>query len=484
MEVEMEKSEINNSVAKSETNLPYKIFISHKVSEHGGAVKKLKKILNQNNTLKDKIEIFVSTAVSAGEDWVTDLYAELDKADMLLYVYCFNSPPTDNDWCIYETGYFAKSSNRSNLITIVPAGVKPPPPLQIYQFVELTKDGIEALLKRIYEKENIYPDLFHTDFKEQLDNTVAAILRIFGPTAQKPIALSPRIWITLKNESVQPFKERKISLPLDSAITGETEAARKFGYESNEKEEITLEELSQIVEFKGTLSPFYSILSDTLQDILNKKHGPWRVPPVKVLSNKPPRIIVPAYLRKLSNGDHKFEFVVTEPTINFDFQKENQYINDLYNLFIVAWHFRWRVVNQYLYQFKRIRTANADAVRAESETLISKLRIDLNAIILDSYNRGLQFPEDIIRNFEGHDRSIMKKIVDSRDGLWIKLMPKFEKACDEIDLDALIDCLLEMQDMNKTCILACLKFLEKLVAEKLEGNLDLETISAAESQFV
>ena len=55
MEVEMESSEISNSVAKSETNFPYKIFISHKVSEHGGAVKKLKKILNQNKTLKEKI---------------------------------------------------------------------------------------------------------------------------------------------------------------------------------------------------------------------------------------------------------------------------------------------------------------------------------------------------------------------------------------------------------------------------------------------
>ena len=479
----MESSEISNSVAKSETNFPYKIFISHKVSEHGGAVKKLKKILNQNKTLKDKIKIYISTEVNAGEDWVTNLYTELDNADMLLYVYCFNSPPTDNDWCIYETGYFAKSSNRSNLITIVPPGEKPPAPLQIYQFVELTREGIEALLRRIYEKENIYPDLFHTELKEQLDNTVSAILRIFGPTAPKPIALSPRIWITIKNKSIQPFKERKISIPLDSSITGETEAARKFGYESNEKEEITLEELSQIVEFKGTLLPFYSILSDTLQDILNKKHGPWRVPPVRVLSKKPPRIIVPAYLRKLSNGDHKFEFIVTEPPINFDFQKDDQYMNDLYNLFIVAWHFRWRVVNQYLYQFRRIRTATEDAARAEAKTLISKLRIDLNAIVLDSLNRGLQFPEDIIRNFEGQDRSIMKKIVDSREGLWTKLMPKYEKACDEIDLDALIDCLLQMQDMNKTCILESLKLLKKLAAEKLEGTPDLESVSTAEPQF-
>lgn len=476
----MESSETNNSVVKSDTHFPYKIFISHKVSEHGQAVKKLKKILDQNNLLKEKLEIFISTAVSAGEDWVTNLYRELENADMLLYIACYNSPPTDNDWCIYETGYYAKSSNRHNLVTIVPPGEKPPPPLQIFQSAELTKEGIEGLLKRIYEKENIYPDLFHTDFEEQLDNTVSAILRSFSSTAKKPIALSPRIWITVKNESIQPFKERKISIPLDSVITGETEAARKFGYESDEKEKITLEELSQIAEYKGTLAPFYSILSDTMQDILNKKHGPWRVPPVKVLNNKPPRIIVPAYLRKLSNGDHKFEFIVTEPPINFDFQREDRYISDLYNLFIVAWHFRWRVVNQYLYQFRRLRTANTETVHEEAEALISKLKIDLNAIILDSLNRGLQFPEDIIRNFKGNDRTLMQNIVDSRDGLWIKLMPQYEKASDEIDLDTLIDCLLQMQDMNKTCILVCLKLLKKVATERLEGNIDSNTLSPAE----
>ena len=58
MEVKVENSENNYSIAKSDTNLPYKIFISHKVSEHGHAVKKFKKVLNQNNTLKDKVNIY------------------------------------------------------------------------------------------------------------------------------------------------------------------------------------------------------------------------------------------------------------------------------------------------------------------------------------------------------------------------------------------------------------------------------------------
>jgi hypothetical protein len=470
------QNSLNN---QSESKHPYKIFISHKVSEHGHAVKKLKKILLQNNTLKEKLKIHISSEVAPGEDWVTKLYDKLDEADMLIYVYCFSSPPTDNDWCIYETGYYAKTSNRRNLITIVPAGYKPPSPLQIFQFVELTEEGVKELLRRIYERENIYPDLFHSDFGEQLDNTVSSIIHLFGPI-EKPVALSPRIWITIKNEFIKQFKERKIPIPLESVVTGETEAARKFGYESAENKEITLGELSKIVEYKGTLLPFYNILSDTLQDILNRKPGPWRVPPVKVLNNKPPRIVVPAYLLKLPNGDHKFEFIITEPPINFGFRKEDQDIDTLYNLLIVAWHFRWRIVNAYLFQLNRLRTASYDKARPEAKNLIAKLKIDLDAIILDSLNRGLQFPDDVTRSFSGNDKKVLQNIVDSEKGLWNKLMPKYEEACHEVDLDGLIDCLLQWQDMNKAVLVVCLRLLLKVANERIEGNIDSDIFCAVE----
>ena len=104
-------------------------------------------------------------------------------------------------------------------------------------------------------------------------------------------------------------------------ITGETDAAKKFGYESRDNEEITLSQLIEIVEFKGTLPKFFDVLASTLKGILNKKSGPRRVPPVRVLNDKPPSMLIPAYLYELPNGDKKFEFVVTEPPINFAYSK-------------------------------------------------------------------------------------------------------------------------------------------------------------------
>ena len=75
----MNDSERGNSHIDS----PYKIFISHKVSEHGYAVRKFKKILNRDGALKDKLKIYVSTEVAPGEDWSKKLHSELDEADML-----------------------------------------------------------------------------------------------------------------------------------------------------------------------------------------------------------------------------------------------------------------------------------------------------------------------------------------------------------------------------------------------------------------
>jgi len=167
----MNDSERGNSHIDS----PYKIFISHKVSEHGYAVRKFKKILNRDGALRKFLKIYVSSEVAPGEDWAKRLHDELDAADMLLYIYCYNTPPRDNDWCNYETGYFAKKSNRSNIITIVPKGVKPPSPFQSYQFIELTSDGIKQLLKKIYVDQNIYSDIFDSDYKETLDETINKI---------------------------------------------------------------------------------------------------------------------------------------------------------------------------------------------------------------------------------------------------------------------------------------------------------------------
>jgi hypothetical protein len=324
------------------------------------------------------------------------------------------------------------------------------------------------LFKTIYKNKNVWPELFEIDTANELDQMIKQVLKLFNPS-QIPVPLSPRLWITVPNSLINQFKEKKIDLPMESTITGETEAAKRFGYEGRERKDVNLEELIKIAEYKGTLPLFFNILSDTLQEILNNKPGPWRLPPIKVLNDKPPNMLVPAYLQKLSNGDYKFEFIVTQPPIKFSNPNKRRFI-DLYNIFIVAWHFRWRVVNKYLHQFKRLKTGKLDLIRAQAPELIHKMKIDLNSVLLDSLNRELQFPDDITRNFEGEDKIIMEKIVDSQEGLWTKIFPKFEKACDDVDIETLIDCLINFMNMNKTCLVSVLKLLQKSL-EEIQGEI-------------
>ena len=452
----------------SNQDFPYKIFISHKVSEHGKAVRNFKKLLNISNALEDKLEIYVSSEVAPGANWIETLHQELEEAKMLLYIYCYSSPPSNNDWCVYETGYFAKKSNRRNIITIVPSGVKPPSPFQSYQFIELTEDGVKQLLRKIYVDQKIYPAIFDTDNKKSLDELIEKILAEFSP--KQKVALSPRIWITIKKAFLKEFKERSIGLPLESTITGETEAAGRFGYKSKEGEEITLERLTEIAEYSDTLPPFYEVLSNTMQCILNDKPGPWRVPPVKVLNDNPPNILVPAYLEEMPNGDEKFEFIVAVPPINFNYPTENIFIMDIYNLFIVSWHFRWRIIEKYLPDFKRLVTGDINKLHDKAAELIADLKVDFNAIILDSYNRKLQYPADITRNFKGEDKILVEKMVNKRDGVWSRLYPIFTEACENVDIDTLIDCLTKFQSLNKTFIIACLRLLDKAAVSILEGD--------------
>ena len=68
------------------------------MSEHGYAVRQFKKILNRDGALKKFLKIYVSSEVTPGEDWAKKLHDELDAADMLFYIYCYNTPPRDNEW--------------------------------------------------------------------------------------------------------------------------------------------------------------------------------------------------------------------------------------------------------------------------------------------------------------------------------------------------------------------------------------------------
>jgi len=103
----------------------------------------------------------------------------------------------------------------------------------------------------------------------------------------------------------------------------------------------------------------------------------------------------------------------------------------------------------------------SDSIKSKRISVISRR---------SSYNRKLQYPEDIIRNFEGKDKILVEKMVNKREGMWSQLYPIFTKACENVDIETLIDCLTKFQSLNKTFVIACLRLLDKASVSILEGS--------------
>jgi len=165
---------------KSIQKLPFKIFICHKSSENSSRAKKLKRILEVDGALRDRIQIYMSTTeheIITG--WHEKVHNELDEADMLLYIYSHDSPPTDKDYCNYEAGYFAKKDEHPNIKVVVPDNVYPPLPFMRYQCFSLNEEGIKDLLREIWVFHYVYQEIFEYEYKDKLEKKVKEILRLF-----------------------------------------------------------------------------------------------------------------------------------------------------------------------------------------------------------------------------------------------------------------------------------------------------------------
>jgi hypothetical protein len=273
---------------------------------------------------------------------------------------------------------------------------------------------------------------------------------------------------------------------MDSTINGETEVFLGQKIDLLDGQEMTLEKFDQIVEYPPALAPFFVLLSDILYKIVNApKKGPWRVPPVRIFNKIPPRIIVPASLEKRVDGNYCFEFFVTEPPPYTEKVTISEYAS-LYNLFIVSWSFRWRVIESHLKELKRKKNTKSldekEKIRKQNKLKneLNELYLDMKRITLDSYNRRIENEVDVIDIFSGEENEIMKTIVDPESGLWFKIYPKFYDAIDAErnslngeHVGEIMKYLEIWRDLSKTTMILTLKGLLKFTEDKkiLKGKL-------------
>ena len=449
---------------KSDNGYPLRVFISHKVSGHGKAAQKIKDELEIYSP--EKLKIFVSPALSPGVTWNPRVLKEIEAADLFVMLYLVRG--IEMDWCLYEAGYFEREALKTarKLICVTNPGSELPGPLETRQRIEADEDGIEKLLRAIFtdEKKPVRPDLFDRDNADRLNRLVQFVLQQLGPIQK--IALTPRLWITVSgNEQIQMLKNGE--LPGEIRLEGESEALREFGVGPGAG--ITLKEFYERSDFKRTLNYYMPHVANALRRVIEKKIDLWRIPPVRVTKNRSPKQLVPAYYRQGQNNSHTVEFQVFEPLPNYILRKESDF-TDLYNLFIVAWQFRWRIIEEWLERLMDIRSRGSWVTESETRRQIRKLRLDFGSILLEALNRGLDSPRKILLLFSLEEGNLLSTILEPEDGLWKRHMLKLDQGIKDQDLNEIIAALEKMKDLNKTILVLTLKRMHGLALEK-EGNM-------------
>lgn len=440
---------------------PFRVFISHKISGHGKAVKKIKKELEFHSG--KKLKIFVSPALSPGTVWNPKVLKEIEKADLFVMLYLVQG--IEMDWCLYEAGYFEREALKTNrkLICVTNPGSNLPGPLETRTRIEADKDGIEQLLEAIYRdtEKPVRRDFFDRENEHKLKALIEFILEELGPV--KRLALTPRMWITVSGiEQIEQINSGE--LPGEVRLEGEAGALREFGV--GEGAGITLKEFYRRSEFKRTLAYYTPHLANALKRIMDKRIEQWRIPPVRVTREGAPKVLVPAYIEKGRDNTYRFEFLYHEPLPNYVLGQQSAF-STLYNIFVLAWQFRWRIIEQWLERLMDLRSLGNMANQNEIDSQLRKFRLDFGSILLEAMNRSLDSPRKILLQFPHEkEKKLLHKIIDPDDGLYNQLMQKLEDAIKELDLDQIVEALFEMRDLNKTMLLLTLKRLRELAIEK------------------
>jgi hypothetical protein len=450
----------DRTTRQNSSGYPFRVFISHKVSGHGKAAKKIKRELeNYSNRLK----IFVSPALSPGIAWNPRVLEEIEKADLFVMLYLVQG--VEMDWCLYEAGYFEREALKTNrkLICVTNPGSNLPGPLETRQRIEADPEGIEQLLKAIYadDKKPVRPDFFNIENSDTLKRLIGFILKELGPV--KRLALTPRLWVTVSgSEQIEKIKTGE--MPPEIRLEGESEALKEFGVGAGAG--ITLGEFHELSEFKQTLEYYIPHIANALRRIIDKRIELWRIPPVRVTRHGAPKVLVPAYFEKGQDKAYTFEFLVYEPLPNYVLGKESAFAT-LYNLFVLAWQFRWRIIELWLERLMDLRSMGSRANQKDIYRQIRKFRLDFGSILLDALNRRLESPRKILVQFpQVEEKELLRKIINPEDGIYTQQMVQLDNAIKEHDLDQIVEALTKMKDINKTILVLTLKRLHELALEK------------------
>lgn len=155
------------------------IFISHK-SEDEQIANSLASELQDFGS--GRIRCFVSSKLSAGENWFDEIQKHLGKVDLLLLVFTFSD--RNWDWPLYEAGMATDLSDpeRCRIVCLLPPGKKPPQPIRHLQAVTADEEGLLGFLIDLLIKRKLVPS--ETPIRGDLEPDSAQLRRAAAELAQ------------------------------------------------------------------------------------------------------------------------------------------------------------------------------------------------------------------------------------------------------------------------------------------------------------
>ena len=444
---------------------PFRVFISHKVSGHGGAAEAIKHELE--NYGPDKLKIFASPALSPGVKWRPEVLQEIENADLFILLYLVEG--VDMDWCLYEAGYFEREAQKTGrkLICVTNPERSLPGPLESRQRLEATERGVEDLLQAVYcdQEKPVRPDLFDREHTKVLDQLIQFILATLQPVKRQP--LCPRLWVTLRGpESLEQLKKGR--LPAEAHLAGEAEALKQLGLGPGD--EITVADFRERSDFKYALDFYVPHLANCLRRIVEEYPDLWVIPPVRLVQGSQAKVLVPAYVDKGLGNSYRFEFLIYQPEPDGDPDADSPF-GLLCNLFFLSSTFRKRIIEDWLETFLNLQSLGTHAKAEEVRRKVQKFKLAFGAILLEAMNRNLDSPRRIEKCFaRPEDREKLQQILNPQNGLYLTQAGQLSAAMDAPDLDRMIDALHQLRNINKTLLVMSAARLRELAMEK-EGDL-------------
>ncbi len=440
---------------------PFRVFISHKVSGHGGAAEAIKHELE--NYAPDKLKIFASPALSPGVKWRPKTLKEIETADLFILLYLVEG--LDMDWCLYEAGYFEKTGRK--LICVTNPGRSLPGPLETRQRLEATERGVERLLKAIYcdPAKPVRPDLFERKHTKTLDQLIQFTLTTLKPVKRQ--ALCPRLWVTLRgSDALAQLKQG--TLPGEARLSGEAEALKELGLGPGD--EITVADFQERSDFKFALSFYVPHLANCLRRIIASYPDLWIIPPVRLVATSQPKVLVPAYVEKGLGEGYRFEFMIYQPEPSAK-QQDDSPFGLLCNLFFLASTFRKRIIEDWLETFLNLQSMGPNSSVYDVRRKVQKFKLAYGSILLEALNRNVDSPRRIEKCFpQREDQEKLNSILDPQNGLYMVQAGLLNAAMETSDLAKIIEALRELRNINKTMLVLSTARMHELAKEK-EGDI-------------